>query len=401
MPDNTHVVGQMRGYLLQIRHMLYELISIEDITVSVEQLDDVAVEKDDGTIIAEQLKSVISADNPVANRSTVFWKTLYNWYNYVKNGDLSISKTIFKMIVIANRDISVGNISEQIFNAKTYDEAKEALKQAKLALWGKNEELKAKIPDSYADYLEVLFSPANEDVVTKLISKVEPYIYEDNYDEQLTARFYKQILPSKFKDNLLIYMLGWVDETANCYTKQGLPPIITSKEYRDALEAQCRMYYEKDVIPQLTPKIPHDQAVKEVEKADTYIKQLDLIEESFEEKLYAASDYLQAKSENTERSKKGLITKQIMDGYQDKVCRLWRNKRKQVLFSQQCGDSDILKGQALYTEMSTCVLLLDNSYPDFWGAGILHSLANLPHDNPQIGWHPKYEELLNEVNDDE
>ncbi len=78
MSNKTLVPDKLQGYLLQVRHMLYELISVDDRVVSVEKLDDVAVEIG-GKVIAEQVKSVTSSNNPIAERSAVFWKTLYNW----------------------------------------------------------------------------------------------------------------------------------------------------------------------------------------------------------------------------------------------------------------------------------------------------------------------------------
>ena len=64
MPNRTLVPDKLQGYLLQVRHMLYELISVDDRIVSIEKLDDVAVEAD-GKVIAEQVKSVTSANNPI------------------------------------------------------------------------------------------------------------------------------------------------------------------------------------------------------------------------------------------------------------------------------------------------------------------------------------------------
>ena len=77
MSGNTHVPDKLEGYLLQVRHALFELISLDNRIVSVEAFDDVAVETQE-TIIAEQTKSVLSDNNPAANRSVVFWKTLKN-----------------------------------------------------------------------------------------------------------------------------------------------------------------------------------------------------------------------------------------------------------------------------------------------------------------------------------
>ena len=71
MSNKTLVPDKLQGYLLQVRHMLYELISVDDRVVSVEKLDDVAVEIG-GKVIAEQIKSVTSSNNPMDERSVVF-----------------------------------------------------------------------------------------------------------------------------------------------------------------------------------------------------------------------------------------------------------------------------------------------------------------------------------------
>ena len=46
MSDNTHVPDKLEGYMLQVRHALYELICLDERVVSVEAYDDVAVEKE-------------------------------------------------------------------------------------------------------------------------------------------------------------------------------------------------------------------------------------------------------------------------------------------------------------------------------------------------------------------
>ena len=108
MTGNTHVPDKLHGYTLQVRHMMCELISLDiEKIVSVEALEDVAVESK-GSVVAEQIKSVQSGNNPIADRSEVFWKTLYNWYQYVKQGDLSLNNTTFRFVVISNRNVTYG-----------------------------------------------------------------------------------------------------------------------------------------------------------------------------------------------------------------------------------------------------------------------------------------------------
>jgi len=394
MSNNTHAVGQMQGYMLQVRHMLFELISLDDITVSVEKLDDVAVETPDGSVIIEQLKSVTSDGNPATDHSVVFWKTLYNWFNYVNNGSLIVDKTIFRMVVVSNHKIGVGDIADQFHNASKKEDALRALNAAKLNIWGKDDALKSKVPVSYGAYLEVLFSPPNEDLVAEIISRVELDIHEDAYDEKLVKKFCGQSIPPEFVDNLLVFMLGWVTEEVNKYIKKGLPAVITSVDYRKTLVAQCRMYNQQNAIPALSREITPDEARTEVESQDVYIRQLDLIQMDFDDKLDAASDYLQTKAETTIRAEKGLFTPQSSKEYNDRIRRIWKNKRKQVLLLPAC--SDAMKGQQLYAQMGEIAPQIDSALPSFFGSGTIQTLANKPCEDPEIGWHPNYKELLKE-----
>ncbi|ATW25430.1 ABC-three component system protein [Candidatus Formimonas warabiya] len=392
MSSNTHAVGQMQGYMLQVRHMLFELISLDDIIVSVEKLDDVAVETPDGSVIAEQLKSVTSDGNPATDRSAVFWKTLYNWFNYVNNGSLIVDKTIFRMVVVSNHKLGVGDIADKFHKASKKEDALKALEAAKLNIWGKDDILKSEVPDSYGSYLEVLFSPANKDLVAQIISRVELDIHENDYDEKLIKKFSGQSIPPEFADNLLVFMLGWVTEEVNNYIKQGLPAVITSIDYRKALVAQCRMYNQQNAIPALSREITPDEARTEVESQDVYIRQLDLIQMDFDDKLDAASDYLQTKAETTIRAEKGLFAPQSSKDYNDKICRIWKSKRKQVLLLPAC--TDVMKGQQLYAQMGEVAPQIDSALPSFFGSGTLQTLANNPCEDPEIGWHPNYKELL-------
>lgn len=395
MANNTHAVGQLQGYMLQVRHMLFELISLDDIVVSVEALDDVAVQRIDGAVTAEQIKSVTSGNNPVTDRSVVMWKTLYNWFNYIRNGSLVLDKTIFRMIVVSSHELEVGDAVVQFHKASSKEDAKKALTAAKLSIWGKDNTLKNAVPSSYRQYLDVLFADENEDLVAQIIVKMSLDIHNNDYDEKLIKKFSGQTIPTEFVDNLFVHMLGWVNNKVNEYLKQGLPAIITSEEYRNTLIAQCRMYNQRNSIPALSREINSDEARTEVENQDVYIQQLDWIEMDFDDKLEAASDYLRTKAEATIRAEKGLFTPQSLDEYNNKICRLWKSKRQQVLLLS--AYSDVAKGQQLYAQTSEAVsryTLEGSDTPSFFGSGTLQALANEPSTKPEIGWHPKYLDIL-------
>lgn len=132
MSNKTLVPDKLYGYLLQVIHMLYELISVDDRVVSVEKLDDVAVGID-RKVIAEQLKSVTSANNPITDRASVFWKTIYNWCTYIEDASLP-PNAILRFVVVSNSTVTPGGIQKTFMNAHTDDEAQRALKYAIVAL---------------------------------------------------------------------------------------------------------------------------------------------------------------------------------------------------------------------------------------------------------------------------
>ncbi|WP_304432832.1 hypothetical protein [Acutalibacter muris] len=172
MSNKTLVPDKLQGYLLQVRHMLYELISVDDRVVSVEKLDDVAVEID-GKVIAEQVKSVTSSNNPIAERSVVFWKTLYNWCTYIEDGSLP-SGAVLRFVVVANRTITPGSIQETFKNAHSDAEAQKALAGAKVSILGTTPDdlaidLYADLSDAYRDYIKYLFDDRRAEIVCDII----------------------------------------------------------------------------------------------------------------------------------------------------------------------------------------------------------------------------------------
>lgn len=398
MDDKTHVVGQLQGYLLQVRHMLFELISVDKRTVSLELYDDVAVQKNE-TFLAEQLKSVTSDDNPTTDHSVVLWKTFFNWLTYILNGSISAENTQFQMVVSASSSIKAGSLICQFHEASTDEEAQKSISNACLKLWGENNIKRNKIPDTYSNYVEALFSPNNREIFKTIIKNFKVTIHNNDYDEKLLEKFSCQLIPQEFVYELLIHMLGWVTEEVNKYLKNGKPAIIGSEDYRKVLTAQCRIYNQDKIIPRLSTLVSSDSINAEAEKHDTYIQQLDLIEQEYDVKIEAASDYLQTKAEIISRSEKGVLTSQTLDEYREKIFRIWANKNRQVLLLDD--NSDIKKGQKLYYQMCESVIGVDNSLPAFFGSGTLHTMANEPRENPKIGWHPKYKEILNGGKKDE
>jgi hypothetical protein len=372
--------------------MMFELISLDlKKIVSTEALEDVAVESITETIV-EQIKSVQSSNNPISERSSIFWKTLFNWFNYINKGILTINNTTFRLVVISKKDLSVGSIEIEFSEAATYEQAQKALKQAKEILWGKDNELRQGVPLSYKTYLDVLFDPKNEEAFIQIIINMKIEIYTDNYDEILYDKFCAQLIPPEYSRELFIYMLGWVYECVNQYIKKGNPAYIAIKDFRDALLLQVRRYDQKQTLSWITLNPDDIKAKYEIERQDKYIKQLDIINLDISSKLRAASDFLRTIAEKTIWADRGLIAPQSFDEYYEDMERIWENISNLVLISRDETD-DALKGQKIYFMCQNSVRdkkVQGKNVPLAFNSGSLHVLAN----EPKIGWHPQYKTML-------
>ena len=401
MPNRTLVPDKLQGYLLQVRHMLYELISVDDRIVSIEKLDDVAVEAD-GKVIAEQVKSVTSANNPIAERSSVFWKTLYNWCTYIETGALP-SGAIMRFVVVSNGIVTPGSIQASFMNACSDSDAQKALADAKKSILGTAQDnfatdMYAALPDSYREYIRYLFDGNRTKIVCDMIKSMEIEIHNNTYDEDLLNRFSNQVgLPAEYVDLLLTDMLGWVTQTVESFTKDNKPAYISAAEYRKALNTQIRAYNTNAVLRAVSQVPSKDEQSGEIERLDTYIRQLQLVEMDDATLYEAASDFLRAKIDKIEWAQRGIVHAQSFEDYHDALYRIWTNQ-KQLMGLQYRTDA-IACGKAVYFKCrndSAQQKLQGVETPPFLGSGSLHDLANTPADSPRIGWHPQYITLLKE-----
>lgn len=401
MCGNTHVPDKLEGYLLQVRHALFELISVDDRIVSVEAYDDVAVETND-EIIAEQTKSVLSNNNPAANRAVVFWKTLKNWCEYLKSGELPNKKIILRYVVVANSDLTIGSIPRDFANAKSEDDAAIALDAARLELFGNGTtEDRPPLGEKVKEFVDYCFAMENRATMLRVICSMDIDLHENTYDDELRTCFNRQIIPIEYSENLFVSMLGWINNRVHEQTKQNKPAFISSEEYRKELGAQVRSRDIRHILTAVSVQPETSRTTAEVNRHDTYIKQLELIDADTTKVFEVAADFLHAKAEQTEWAKKGIVTEESVSEYFNGLERMWKSNRTIVMhmpIDDENGRGNTLL--AMCEKDSRGQQLQGATTPNFFGPGSLHSLANEPSTHPAIGWHPRYADLLKEMEDD-
>ena len=289
--NNTHVPDKVYAFMIQSHHMLYELINCQDgDCVSVEVFDDVGVEHSNGSKDAIQLKSALSNRNPVSDKATDLWKTMYNWLISAESGELNPDKVKFVLFINVNKS---GTIVSSFDSAKSYEDAVCAWDKAKELFYDDNGKLK-EIGEEYKAYVEYFFSKDKKDVVCKIIENFELKKCIENYSITVRKEFDKSGIPADIIDPIYIGIIGWIDVKVTQMVEAGQPVVIPYIEYQKQLRALYREYNQKHSLMTHSVEPSAQEVQREIQKQRRYIEQLEIIDCDYTEKVEAINDYLRA-----------------------------------------------------------------------------------------------------------
>lgn len=382
----TEVPGQALGYSLQFTRLTQLLLQAPEGSVcSLEVLDDVAQEETSGRVKRVQSKSALTA-NPVADRAQSLWKTLSNWIELAETPEFDLDKAIFEIYV--SRPVE-GVIVQSFANANTLESARLAITTAKDTLWGSPPtfDLKATVAPHISSYMEKVFQ-ADQNLLERLICKFQLTQGSGSPQADLEALIRSHpVSPSKVTD-IADHLCGLVKRKVDLLLEAGKPAVIA----RDDFHAWYTSYAQKidrQTVLSSRAKAPS----KEVARGyfpDNFIRQLDIIGLSFEDKLGAASDYFMATFDRTDWAVRGEVDETSFDDLDDVLKRTWKNKQRTCGLNY--GDkSEQHQGQVLYFDCMQLVASVQAmSPPSHFIPGCFHMLAN----DLIVGWHPTYKVQL-------
>jgi len=386
--NQTHVPDKVYSFSLQIRHMLNELIKAQpDDIISLEALDDVAIQNNEKNELI-QIKSSISKNNPTSDRAVDFWKTFYNWFKYVKDDGIELEKTKFRLVIHTNNDKELGQICKNFHDANNISEANQVLEIAIRKIKGNEKS----IPESYEKYIDTLFNEENRAIVIGIILNFKANMEIDNeYEANSLENLRHKILTDTYVDKIYIYMLGWVNEEVNKETKLGKPAFIEYANFEKELKSQLTMYRQDNVLQTISVEVEDSKAEEEIKKEDIYIKQLNLINVKYEEKISAVKAFLRTSIDKTEWADRGLITSISFNEYENSLIERWNNS-KNLIELENLVDNYENSGKKLYYTClnSNLTKLQGKDLPSHFVKGEYNQLAN----KLVVGWHFKYKELL-------
>lgn len=378
----TEVPGQALGYGLQYTRLTQLLLEAPAGSFcSLEYLDDVA-QQTQGSVHLIQSKSALTA-NPVADRAKSLWKTLSNWLILATDPKYELAKTTFEIYV--SRPVG-GQIVEAFTNARNLDEARSAIAHAREILWGYPPlfPLKHDVADEIAPYLERFFNAESANL-EQIICNFQLNHGSGSPQADIEAVIRSHPVGGTKVAEIADHLCGFVKRRVDELLEAGRPAVVA----RDVFHAKYAAYVRK--VDRDTVLLSRAQRPSEAETQNhlpkIFVRQLELIGLTFEDKLEAVSDYLMAAADRTTWAMSGEVDVTAFDDLDATLQRSWKNKRRTCGLTHTGKPGD-LQGQVLYSGcMDLSLPLQAMQPPGHFIPGCFHRLA----DDMSIGWHPEYE----------
>ncbi|HWG96584.1 MAG TPA: ABC-three component system protein [Nitrospira sp.] len=378
--------GQALGYSLQFTRLTAMLLIAPDgSSCSLEVLDDVAEQTVDGETKLSQSKSSLTG-NPVADRAISLWKTIFNWLEVVKTGLVVPSKTTFELYV--SRPVN-GQLIDAFHESSSVEDAKEAVAKAREELWGKAPDYakRATLPHGLGCYVNSVLE-ADEAHLLPIIVSLRLVCGSGSPQADIEAAIRRHPVSEARVLDIADKMCGWVKRQVDKQLEKGLAAVILRDDFQREYTSYVRSV-DRDLILKGLGKKP-SKAEKLECLQDNFVQQLDLIERSFDDKLAAISDFLQACRDRAMWSQAGDVHENSFTELKDDLERTWKNMHLAISI-EAASKTEIQRGQLLYARcMMHKARIQGMEPPPHFVPGCFHVLS----DDLEIGWHPTYQTLL-------
>lgn len=369
--------GQYYGYSIQpTRQCLRLLLAPAGSIVALEVLDDVDVVQPDNNVTAEQVKSGL-ATNPISDWSIDLWKTFANWIDAVEKGFLDLSRASFHLYVVQKKE---GEFADKLKYAHTHEIALNVVAEIKARY-------EAEEPTGCKSYIEKFLSYELE----KLAQLICRFDYEtgDSDPVKPIKDYLRATVPDVSLENACVAAIGWVKKRSDELIGAGKHPGIQRDEFTDWLSTFSSAI-DYDHLLTYSAAVPKTSDVESnIPEFPVMMRQLDLIERRYRDKLKAMTDFMQTKATKIKWAERGLIVEDQFKDFEDRLLDHW--ELNSLKLKSQIELTDIDKGRALYLECSLLTPKINGKeIPEHFTNGTFQYLSN----DKIIGWHPKYKEIL-------
>lgn len=399
--------GPSAGIIFQFEIALLELAQIGiDESISIEKMDDIAKEDENGTYICtiQAKHSITLSGTNFGSTSDDLWKTMNIWISKIKSG---ILKEKNEFIAITNKKVPSNSII-RIFNQQPYDEVLMEIKylkqkqeveyQKKIHKKGKGHTIKKTI-DRIGN---VLANP----VELKII--IENFKFRESIEtkEEFLNKINMGTLESNEKKDFIYQIfLGWITDSSKESWKNQKDAVFSKKQFEKKFRLIVSDHTLVEGIFRTKKQIQTNNFVDigEVNRNQLFIKQLQEIERPFNDEIIkdAIIDFILADIEIAYliTNKNGtFLTKYDFKDFEDRCEDKWNNiKKKHIRKNIEAHSNEELSIVAcnIYDEIMQDVILEFQDSEKFNDSnryiqnGTFLRLSN----SPKIGWRPDWEKL--------
>jgi hypothetical protein len=378
-PAKHSAPGPYLGFALQPVRAFHHLLTCpRGAKVSLELQDDVAVHYSDGSLCLEQTKSALR-QNPISDWAPDLWKAFHNWLTMLNTNECNAGTTRFCIYVTP---VKKGTFATALAAASTPKDVKAVLTtiRAKLA--------KQKIPPACAPYLQP-FLDAHENQQAAIVAHFE---LEADASDPLDAirALLLPTVPEAYVDILVESGIGQAKQALDRRIQRGLTPILDA----DAFKKDFRAFVRRNNLPGLLTslgEVPSDGLVAHIASTrPIFIRQLELVEASDDDRLRAISDFLRTSADKADWAERGLIFSGSLDVWDDDLVRRHGMVRGDIA-DLHSGKTAEVQGRLVYRQCAQHQAPLEGRVvPGHFVHGSFNGLA----DCRRIGWHANYQTLL-------
>lgn len=396
--------GPLAGYLFQFEKALLLLSNLEnnDDYVSIEEVDDIATHKEDGTVLLtiQSKHSIARSGTTFEDTSYALWRTIQIWLEKLEEGKFN-NKTEF--ICSTNKSIPSSSLLYKIKNSLFDDviiHIQTLLNEQKI----KSKELKKDKDKGH--YVEKVVGLIEYAVSHKSNFQIIATNIKIEDDEDIKAKFITRLFldPTNYsetqQDSIFQEFYGWVTTTCSSYWKNQKEARITKHSFN---LKHHQIFSNPSIVNAVFRTKESLGSIDEIaiksKRKELFVKQIEDINRRKDSKeriiREAILDYIYSDIELTHIISRGDYTEYDFQEFLERCVETWQN----------CFDETVTKEIEEYTEdekNNLAIKIYDsimnhleikfksnfsfNSSDKYIKNGSFLKLSNLP----RIGWHPEW-----------
>lgn len=374
--------GQMLGYQLQLQRGLIHLLRAgPGSSISIEVTGDVGARLQNQLKIEEEDKSSINR-NPVTNKSSDLWKTIYNWINALSDGSISLVNT--KLILYTNHKGRKG-IVDALSIAQTDVEIDNCVLET--------QKLFDSLNNKHSIYHYLAHILRNKDLFRSVIRAFELVIGSKSGNKEIKEFLFGMLLVSDHHVEFIHdSLIGWINNIVMEKIAAHEAAIISWQNYQDKFASLFQKVRARELIDFASGvEADHIAIEKQRKSYPRYLQHLKIIDIDDEEHILAVTDFLRREINAIKWIESELIDEVSAHEFEESLKAYWQNTQKKLKLTEKHLTVEE-RGKVLYLNCKVRQQTIGNQPAlSHFIRGTFHNLAN----EDKVGWHELWSELLN------